>query len=114
MRVVIGGDYGFTLTPFGQNARDIGHFVRYFGYSPAEALRAATAVGGALMGHDGELGLVKEGALADLLPVDGNPLADPSILVGPDRFAMIMKDGALHRDPREWGRSSCHGRTEHI
>jgi imidazolonepropionase-like amidohydrolase len=43
---------------------------------------------------------VKAGALADLLLVDGNPLADPSILVGPGRFAMIMKDGKMHRDPR--------------
>ena len=52
------------------------------------------------MGHKGELGVVKAGALADLLLVDGNPLADPSILVGPGRFAMIMKDGKMHRDLR--------------
>ena len=44
---------------------------------------------------------MKPGALADLLLVDGNPLADPSVLVGPDRFAMIMKDGKMHRDPRD-------------
>jgi imidazolonepropionase-like amidohydrolase len=100
MRVVIGGDYGFTITPMGQNARDIGHFVKFFGYTPAEALRCATAVGGDLMGHKGELGVVKEGALADLLLVDGDPLQDQSILVGPHHFAMIMKDGRMHRDPR--------------
>ena len=34
MRVVVGGDYGFTVTPMGQNARDIGHFVKFFGYTP--------------------------------------------------------------------------------
>jgi imidazolonepropionase-like amidohydrolase len=101
MRVVVGGDYGFTITPMGQNARDIGHFVKFFGYSPAEALKCATAVGGDLMGHKGELGVVKEGALADLLLVDGDPLADQSVLVGPDHFTMIMKDGNMHRDPRE-------------
>lgn len=100
MRVVVGGDYGFTITPMGQNARDIGHFVKFFGYSPAEALKCATSVGAALMGHDGELGIVREGALADLLLVDGDPLADQSVLVGPDRFSMIMKDGRMHRDPR--------------
>ncbi len=100
MKVVVGGDYGFTVTPMGQNARDIGHFVKFFGYSPAEALRCATVVGGELMGHKGELGLIAPGALADLLLVDGNPLEDQSVLVGPDRFAMIMKDGRLHRDPR--------------
>lgn len=101
MRVVVGGDYGFTVTPMGQNARDIGHFVKFFGYAPAEALRCATVVGGALMGHEGELGVVKEGALADLLLVEGNPLADLSLLVGADHFAMIMKDGKMHRDPRQ-------------
>lgn len=100
MRVVIGGDYGFTITPMGQNARDIGHFVKFFGYSPAEALKCATAVGGDLMGLKGELGVLREGALADMLLVDGNPLEDQSVLVGPDRFAMIMKDGAMHKDPR--------------
>jgi imidazolonepropionase-like amidohydrolase len=100
MRVVIGGDYGFQITPMGQNARDIGHFVKFFGYSPVEALRCATSIGGALMGHAGELGVVKPGALADLLLVEGNPLADPSVLVGPERLAMVMKDGKMHRDPR--------------
>lgn len=102
MKVVIGGDYGFTVTPMGQNARDIGHFVKFFGYSPAEALRCATAVGGELMGMKGELGVVKEGALADLLLVDGNPLVDQSVLVGPALLAMVMKDGGLHRDPRRY------------
>jgi imidazolonepropionase-like amidohydrolase len=100
MRVVVGGDYGFTVTPMGQNARDIGHFVKFFGYSPAEALKCATAIGGALMGHKGELGVISDGALADLLLVSGNPLQDQSVLVGPDHFVMIMKDGKMHRDPR--------------
>ncbi len=48
----------------------------------------------------GELGMVKEGFLADLLLVDGDPLADVSILQHRDQLAMIMKDGALHKDPR--------------
>ncbi|MFI5015640.1 MAG: amidohydrolase family protein [Hyphomicrobiales bacterium] len=100
MKVVIGGDYGFTITPMGQNARDIGHFVKFFGYTPAEAMRCATKIGGELMGHAGELGIVKEGALADLLLVKGDPLADLTLLVGAKSFAMIMKDGKLHRDPR--------------
>lgn len=99
MRVVIGGDYGFTVTPMGQNARDIGHFVKFFGYSPAEAMRCATRVGGALMGHENELGVIRPGALADLLLVKGNPLEDLSLLVGPQGFAMIMKDGMMHREP---------------
>lgn len=100
MRVVVGGDYGFTVTPMGQNARDIGHFVKFFGYSPAEALKCATEVGGDLMGHKGELGIIRQGALADILLVDGNPLEDQSLLVGPDHFHLIMKDGWMHKDWR--------------
>src|ERR1700728_620793 len=98
IKVVIGGDYGFALTPMGQNARDIGHFVKYFGYSPAEAMKCATSVGGDLMGHKGELGVIREGALADILLVDVNPLRDLSTLVGPTHFSMIMKNGAMYRD----------------
>ncbi len=100
VRVVIGGDYGFAMTPMGQNARDIGHFVRFFGYSPGEALVAATRIGGELMGSPGEIGVIRPNALADLLLVDGDPLADPAVLVGPARLRMIMKDGRLHKDPR--------------
>ena len=42
VRVLVGGDYGFPWTPHGTNARDLEHFVRFFGYSDAEALVAAT------------------------------------------------------------------------
>ncbi len=97
IRVVIGGDYGFAWTPQGSNARDIEHFVKLFGYSPGEALQCATRIGGELMGMD--LGLVREGYLADLLLVDGDPLTDVSILQHAERLVMIMKDGRCHKRP---------------
>jgi imidazolonepropionase-like amidohydrolase len=99
-RVVIGGDYGFSVTPMGQNARDIEHFVTYFGYSPAEALRCATVVGAELMGMGDELGRVKEGFIADLLLVKGNPLEDVSLVQRQENLAMIMQAGKLYKDPR--------------
>lgn len=99
IKVVAGGDYGFALTPQGQNARDVGHFIKFFGYTPAEALKSATAVGGELMGHPGELGVIRAGALADLLLVKENPLRDPAALVGAHRFSLIMQNGRLHKDP---------------
>jgi imidazolonepropionase-like amidohydrolase len=100
IRHVIGGDYGFAWSKNGTNARDLGFFVEYYGYSPAEALRCGTRNGGALMTMtSGEkLGEVREGHLADLLLVDGDPLADLSILVDADRIAMIMKDGQIHKN----------------
>lgn len=99
IRVVIGGDYGFAVTPMGQNARDIEHFVRYFGYDPVEALKCATSVGAQLMGMADDIGQVREGFLADLLLVKGNPLADVSLVQHQDNFAMIMKDGVCFKHP---------------
>jgi imidazolonepropionase-like amidohydrolase len=97
IRVVPGGDYGFAWTPQGTNARDLEHFVKLFGYSPIEALLSATKIGGELMAMGDELGQIKEGYLADLLLVRGNPVQDVSVLQHRDRLAMIMKDGALHK-----------------
>jgi imidazolonepropionase-like amidohydrolase len=99
VRILTGGDYGFPFNPHGRNARDLEHFVRYFGFTPAEALRSATQYGGELMGL--EVGLVKEGWLADLLLVDGDPTADVAVLQDKDRLTMIMKGGAFHKAPAE-------------
>ncbi|MGI9489929.1 MAG: hypothetical protein ACR2RF_29385 [Geminicoccaceae bacterium] len=43
--MVVGGDYGFSITVMGQNTRDLEHFVAYSGFTPIEALKSATAVG---------------------------------------------------------------------
>ena len=52
------------------------------------------------MGFDGEMGEVREGYLADLLLVDGDPLKDVSILQHREKLSMIMKDGSIYKDPR--------------
>jgi imidazolonepropionase-like amidohydrolase len=95
IRVVIGGDYGFARTPQGENARDIEHFVRYLGYTPNEALICATRYGADLMGLGGEAGQVREGFLADLLLVDGDPVADVRLLQHKERLVAILKGGDL-------------------
>jgi imidazolonepropionase-like amidohydrolase len=76
-------------------------FVELFGFSPLEAVRAATQHGGEIMGMAGELGIVTQGAYADLLLVDGDPVADIAILQDRDRFLAIMKDGEFHKSPPE-------------
>lgn len=98
VRVLIGGDYGFACTPQGTNARDLKHFVDMFGYSPSEALQCGTRIGGEVMWLGHELGQVREGFLADLLLVEGDPLADLSILVDEANLAVVMKEGELHKD----------------
>lgn len=100
LRVAVGGDYGFSITPMGQNARDIEHFVRYFGYSPVEALKCATIVGAQLMQMEDEIGQIKEGFLADLLLVKGDVTKDVSLVQHQDNLSMIMKDGVMFKDPR--------------
>jgi imidazolonepropionase-like amidohydrolase len=97
VRVVPGGDYGFPWNPVGRNARDLQLFVDWFGFTPAQALRAATQYGGEVMDMAGELGLVRPGYLADLILVDGDPLADIGLLQHRDRLLAIMKNGWLHR-----------------
>ena len=99
IRILPGGDYGFAWIPHGTNARDLEYFVRYLGFTPVEALVAATRLGGEIMMRPHELGLVKEGYLADLLLVDGDPVASIGILQDPARILAVMKDGEFHKAP---------------
>ena len=100
VRVLPGGDYGFAWNPIGTNARDIEHFVNLLGFSPMDAILSATKLGGEIMMMGNELGQVKAGYLADLILVDGNPLASVKILQDADKLLAIMKDGAFHKVPQ--------------
>ena len=111
IRVLPGGDYGFAFTPHCQNARDLEFFVKYLGFTPMEAIRCTTLYGGQVMMREHELGVVKDGFLADLLLVDGDPLANLAILRDPKRILAVMKDGVFAKQPdiaaqRAWGRAA--------
>ncbi|MBO9588833.1 amidohydrolase family protein [Devosia sp.] len=75
-------------------------------YTPVEALQMATGTNGELLllsgkrnPYPGRIGLVEEGAYADLLLVDGNPLEDLSLVADPEnKFLIIMKDGVIYKD----------------
>ncbi|MGQ9370151.1 amidohydrolase family protein [Azospirillum sp. ST 5-10] len=99
IRVLPGGDYGFAWIPHGTNAKDLEYFVDRMGFSPMEAIVATTRYGGQIMGMGDELGQVKEGYLADLVLVDGDPVANIRILQDRSRFLFIMKDGQFHKAP---------------
>ena len=111
IRVLPGGDYGFAFTPHGENARDLEYFVKYLGMTPMEAILSATRHGGEIMMKGGELGQLKEGYLADLILVDGDPLANLSLLRDPSKLLAVMKDGVFYKEPAirsaqsRWGRS---------
>jgi imidazolonepropionase-like amidohydrolase len=97
IRHLIGGDYGFGWSQQGQQAADIGLFMKYYGYSAADALVCATRNGGLAMMDSGDLGTLEAGKLADLILVNGDVLADVSILTDHGRIALVMKDGQVQR-----------------
>ncbi|MGW6196846.1 amidohydrolase family protein [Kribbella sp. NPDC055110] len=66
---------------------------------PADILRSATLVGAEIAGLVGEVGEVREGAWADLLVVDGNPLEDIAVLTEPERrLRLIMQAGRIIKE----------------
>src|SRR5215472_8365496 len=86
-----GSEWGFT--------RELLLFVDVLGFTTMETLLAATKLGGEIMGRPNELGQIKPGFMADLLLVDGDPLADIKRLQNRDALLVIMKDGRLHKSP---------------
>lgn len=99
IRLLPGGDYGFPFNPNGRNARDLELWVRHFDYTPAEALHAATALGGEIMDMGDELGRIANGYLADILLVKGDPTDDITLLQDKNNLQVIMKDGHFHKAP---------------
>jgi imidazolonepropionase-like amidohydrolase len=67
--------------------------------APADIVRSATAVNAELLMEKGRLGVIAEGAHADLLVVEGNPLADLDVLADPQaNLKLIMKDGTIYKN----------------
>ena len=98
IRILGGGDYGFFVTPHGQNASDLGHLVRYCGFTPMEAMLTMTKHGGAAMDLPDELGQIQAGFLADLLLVDGRILCSIRRCCSTaNKLRVIMKNGEIHR-----------------
>jgi imidazolonepropionase-like amidohydrolase len=91
---LIGSDSGFAVTPYGEwHARELEYYVKYLGFSPAEAIVCATRNNSEFLRDRGEVGVLECGRKADILAVKGNPLNDIAILQDRDNFASIMMDG---------------------
>ncbi|MDX2307419.1 MAG: amidohydrolase family protein [Hyphomicrobium sp.] len=75
-------------------------------YTPAEVLKMATGDNGELLAlsgprspYEGKIGVIEEGALADLLLVDGDPIANIKLIEDPSKnFRVIMKDGKIYKN----------------
>lgn len=104
LMIGVGTDTGMTFVPQYATWRELELLVAYAGFSPAEALHAATAVNASILGVDAETGSLEVGKSADLLVLNANPLDDlralehPALVIasgrpvwrpGPKRFADI-------------------------
>ena len=104
IKTAFGSDILFDAKLASRQGAILAKLVRW--YTPANALKMATADNGELMAlsgfinpYPGKLGVVEEGALADLLLVDGNPLENIQLVADPDKnFLIIMKDGVIYKN----------------
>ena len=104
VKTAFGTDVLFDAKIANRQGAILAKLVRW--YTPAEALEMATADNGELMAlsgfinpYPGKLGVVEEGALADLLLVDGDPLENIKLLEDPDKnLLIIMKDGTIYKN----------------
>ena len=91
----MGGDYGFAWNPHGTYAKELTFFVKYVGFSALETITCATKTGAEVQGRDDEIGTLTLGKLADVLVVDGDVLADISLLEDRSCFIAVLQGGAI-------------------
>jgi imidazolonepropionase-like amidohydrolase len=94
-RLGMGGDYGFGWNPHGDYAKELTFFVKHAGLSPLEVIRCATKTGAEIMGRGAEIGTLENGKLADVLVVDGDVVADISLLEERKKFIAVIQGGVV-------------------
>jgi imidazolonepropionase-like amidohydrolase len=104
VKIAMGSDAVYSM--FGQNTRELGWFVKA-GMTPAQALATATTIPAALLGHDRDLGAIASGYFADIVAVDGDPLADVNVVINNVRW--VMKGGTVVVDNTGLGGSGGAG-----
>jgi len=93
IKVLAGGDFGHQWTRHGTYAAEMQRYVELLGISPLEAIHTATRNVESLVGL--KVGQIREGYLADMLILDGDPTDDITILQDPERRRAVMKDGTF-------------------
>ncbi len=92
IKISFGSDCGVPFLKQGDNAVELSVFVE-LGMSPMEAIVAATKTASEAIGIQDKVGTIKEGKLADIILIDGDPLQDISILSKEEKIKMVIKDG---------------------
>ena len=93
VKFLIGDDFGIAAMPHGDYAKELEAYVKGARIPALDVIRWATRNGAELMGMQDELGTIEVGKLADLLVVDGDPVADITVLQERGNLDVIMKDG---------------------
>jgi imidazolonepropionase-like amidohydrolase len=104
IKVAFGVDSLFDPRSGARHGKQLAKLVRWF--TPAEVLKMATADNAELLAlsgprspYPGKLGVIEEGALADLVLVDGDPIADITLVADPTKnFVAIMKNGKIYKN----------------
>ncbi len=91
VKIAFGTDAG--VYPHGYNAKEFQYMVEA-GMPMEECLRAATLVSAEILGMKDQIGSLEKGKLADIIAVEGNPIADPKILM---KVSFVMKDGKVYK-----------------
>jgi imidazolonepropionase-like amidohydrolase len=94
VRFLVGDDYGAIGFPHGMYGGELSLYVDTVGISPLDVLRWATVHGAAAMGRGHDLGAVREGMLADVLVVEGDPSTDIGVLTDPANIT-VLKGGEV-------------------
>ncbi len=91
---ISGSEAGFAVTPYGEwGARELELHVKYIGFTPAEAIACATVESTKLLRESERLGGLVRGKLADIVVVDGDPLADITVLQRREAIHAVLLGG---------------------
>ena len=94
VKYLLGTDSGFAITPYGEwHAKELEIYTKYLGFSPADALKTATVNGALFARHGNQVGALEKGRLADVLVIDGDPLADITVLQDRTKIREIILNG---------------------
>jgi len=104
VRVALGTDAG--VYPHGQNGGEFWSMVE-LGLTPTKALQSGTVNAAELMGWTDRIGVIREGMLADMVAVKGDPLSDIRLL---QRVQFVMKDGVVYKNEISEANSSAQAR----
>jgi imidazolonepropionase-like amidohydrolase len=114
VKLLIGDDYGTQGCPHGRYAEELALYVNEVGIPALDVVRWATRNGAEAMGLIDRTGTLEAGKWADLIVIDGDPLADITILQDQARIAAVFKQGAAIRDDLDRLAASVRGDLEAV